>query len=319
MQTPFSTKTRLISIALVAILSLALAVAVAQAATNKSATKKGGKWISHASLNSFPGQGFRADAISALVASRKSGSGVKRSATDRFVADLKANAADYTVTAGATGKVILGAVAAGENPRCFGDSAANRFDLYALLQSYYSSSGQYGETAFDHALAMLALKAAHQKIPAKAVSFAKKQRGARGWSFSLSSSRGDDVESTALMIEALRAAGVKKSNKSLQSAFKWITFQRNSDSGYNPDGSGGVTQANTTAYAIRAADALGKNLSKTKRALRALQKSSGAFRTAPPPTVESKFAGIATSDAVIALSGRHYPVVSRSKAGTPCS
>ncbi len=308
------TSSHIAFLALVAVL-LAVGVGVAEAASNKSSTKKATSWMTRAKLTQFPGSGFRADAVSAFAAAKRIGANSKSSAKNRFIADLEKEAPQYAQTAGATGKLILAAVAASKNPRCFGVTGG-KLDLYNKLMSFYSSNGKFGSSAFDQALAVLALKAARQRVPAAAVKHIKSARGKNGWNFAMSKSRGDDVESTALVIEALRAAGVKRRDKALTKAYRWLTFQRNTDGGFNPGAAAGVTQANTTAFAIRAADALGKNNKKAKQALRALQMKNGSFRDTP--TAAGKYRGIATSDAVIALSGAHYPVVSRKKAGTSC-
>lgn len=303
----------MIALALVALATVLLPTA-ASAASNRSSVKKATKWMSSTSLRQFPGTGFRADALSSFVAASRVRANYRSTAKKRFVADLEQNAADYAITSGETAKVILGAVAGGKNPRCFGKTGG-KLDLYNLLMSKYSR-GRFGTTAFDQALSILALKAARQRVPSAAVRRLKSARGRNGWNFALSKSRGDDVESTALVIEALRAAGVKKSDGALRKAYRWLTFQRNSDGGFNPQAPGGPTQSNATAYAIRAADALGKNNTRAKRALRALQMRNGSFRSSP--TEKGEFAGIATTDAVIALSGAHLPVVKRKKAGKSC-
>jgi hypothetical protein len=306
-------------LAAIAVLCASLgAAAVAQAAaTDKGAVKKGVSWIRKAGLSQFPGPGFQADTVSALVAARRSGARVPSSSVARFVNSLKDQTADYASGAGPAGKLTLAAVASGNNPRCFGP-ASGKTDLVAVIRSSYrSSTGQFGNSVYDQALAILALKAAHEKVPSKAISFAKSRRGKYGWNYAMSKSAGDDVESSAIMIEALRAAGVSRKSSALKAAYKWITYQRNADGGYNPDTPNGETQADTTSYVIRAADALGKNNKNAKRALRALQKSNGAVRS--QPSAESDYHGIATGNAVLALSGRHYPVVSRSKAGKSCA
>lgn len=313
------TRNSSLAIALVAILALAATAAIAQASTNKGSMKKGASWIaksSKSSLREFPGVGFRADAVSALAASRKSGGGGSASQDNALVDSLRANAADYAQTAGATSKLILAAVSAGERPQCFAD-----IDLYGQLGSYYFSTGdrkgQYGDTAFDQALAILAIKAAHHKIPSAAVKFLRNHRGANGWNFALSAQKGDDVESTGLIIQAMRAAGVSKKDKALKTAFTWMYNQRNANGGFNPTAATtGATNANTTAIAIEAGAALGKNLKKSKAALRALQAKQGWFRS--DESTEGSFQGIATSESVIALSGRHYPVSVRSKADNSC-
>jgi hypothetical protein len=295
-------------IAVTALLCLAIAT-TAGAASNSGANKKAVKWMGSTSLTQFPSIGFRADAVSATVAA-----GAPTKTRNRFIDSVESGALDYAQTAGQNAKVILAAVAAKRNPQCFGPTGA-KTDFYNQLMSNYKD-GRFGSTSFDQALSMLALKAARRPIPKAAVKFVKNARGSHGWNFAMSNSKGDDVESTALQIEALRAAGVSKKDKALSSAYKWITLQRNSDSGYNPDTPQGETQANTTAYAIRAADALGKDNSKAKRALRALQQKNGSFRSSPGAAGD--FAGIATSDAVIALSGKRYPVATLKKAGASC-
>lgn len=300
----------------IALLGVAIYAGTAQAASNKSTVKKATKWMSTTSLTQFQGPGFRADAVSAFAAAKRIGANYKSTARNRFIDDVEDEAANYSVTSGATGKVMLAAVAASKNPRCFGNTGS-KVDLYNLLMSSYSSNGKFGATAFDQALAMLALKAAKQTIPSAAVKHVKDARGKNGWNFALSSARGDDVESTALIIEALRAAGVKKSDRALKQAYRWMTYQRNTDGGFNPSTAAGETQANTTSYAIRAADAMGKNLTNAKRALRALQMKNGSFRSTPNDKGTAG-AGIATTDAVIALSGAHFPVVVRKTRAKSC-
>lgn len=300
----------------IAVLGLAIYAGAAQGASNKSTVKKATKWMNSTSLTQFDGTGFRADAVSAFAAARRIGANYKSSARNRYIDSVESEAANYAVTSGAAGKSILAAVAASKDPRCFG-KPGEKVDLVNVLDSFYTSNGKYGATAFDQALAMLGLKAAKQKIPSAAVKHVKDVRGKNGWNFAMNSARGDDVESTAIVIEALRAAGVKRSDRALKQAYRWMTYQRNADGGFNPGAPTGETQANTTAYAIRAADSMGKDLTRAKRALRALQMKNGSFRSTPTDE-GSAGKGIATSDAVIALSGAHFPVVVRKKPGKSC-
>lgn len=319
-------RSRHLYITITLLLTLASLAAVAQAGaaakSDSAAVKKGVHWIRTASIKQFPGTGFRSDTLSALVAARKNGVSVSAAARERLLKAIRAEANNYAGTAGEASKVILAAVAGGENPRCFGPSGEHTDFLDVLESEYDAKTGRYGRTAFDHGLAMVALRSARVKVPAKAVAFARARRGQFGWGFGLVKSGGDDVESTALMIEGMRAAGVKKSDRGLRAALRWITYQRNSDGGYNPKTStiAGETQADTTAYAIRAADSMGMYkalMKRAKRALRALQKRNGAFRA--QPSADSEFAGIATSNAVLALTGRHLPVSVRSKPAGRCS
>lgn len=307
--------------ALAALLLVALAAVAANAATNanKKAAKKGADYLNSRSMTAFSYTGFKSDAVSALTAARKGGTGVSKSKTNsqinELIAELEVDAPNYGVTAGAAGKLLLAAVADGRRPRCFGP-AGSKVDLVAMVNQYYDN-GRYGESAFDQAFAMLGLAAAREKVPSKAVSLVKNRRKKHGWNFALSTSTGDDVESTALIIQALRAAGVKSSDSSIKNGFKWMRFQRNAQEGYNNDTAGGETNANASALVIQAYDALGKPSSKPKLALRKLQAKDGHFKLTAAADAESKV--LATSDSVLALAGMHYPVVKRSKKDSVCS
>lgn len=323
----------LIALACVLVAALAVVVAADAASTNAKTVKSAVKYMGSGGLAQWGGggyasTGFKTDAVSALAAAKKAHISVPSKTRTRFIEFIESNANDYiggsgptaASQAGKAGKLVLGAVAAGKNPKCFGPSG-DKLNLVSAIDSGYSSSkGQYGNSAFDHALAILALKAAHEKVPSKAIKFARERRGKYGWNFSLSKSAGDDIESTALMIQALRAAGVSRKDGGLKSAYRWVTYQRNTDGGFNPGSAAGETQADTTSYAVMAGDALGYSNNKAKVALRRLQKSSdpaGAFRSTPSADGTAGF-GISTSNAVLALSGAHFPVVKRSKKGQPC-
>lgn len=313
---------KLLAILAACILTLLALAAVAAARNDKAAVKAGAKWMAKAPISQFPGTGFQSDAVQAMVAAKRAGAKVKTSSRNRFRDAVKADANSYAQSAGSAAKVILAAVSAGNDPRCFGPTG-EQSDFVAIVRDEYNSkTGQYGRTAFDHGLAMIALKAAHTKIPSKAVKFAKSRRGKFGWGFGLVAKNGDDIESTAIMIQGMRAAGVSRKNKGLMAAMNWITYQRNTDGGYNPNVSTVAleTQADTTAYAIMAADAMNSHkrlMKKAKRALRALQKTNGGFRNSV--SVDGTQKGIQTSNAVIALSGAHFPVRSLRSAPKPCA
>ena len=307
---------RTLTISLLALVALLALAAFAQASSNKSAVNKAARWMRSTSLTQFPGTGFRADAVVALTAAHAP-SGAKK----KLIDSVSDDALDYSSGSGAAAKVALAAVAAGRNPRCFGPTGS-KADFFGLIRSEYNvKSGKLGDTAFEQALVLLAYKAMHERVPRKSVQYALNARGKHGWNFAMSRSAGDDVESTALMIQALRAVGVSKKSKSLRQAYKWMKLQANTYGGYNPAPAAnnvptGETQADTTAYAIEAAAAMGVNNKKAKTALRALQEKQGYFRSSPG--TEGDYHGIATSDAVIALSGAHLPVRSLRKSQQSC-
>lgn len=308
---------------LLALVALATGFATATAATsnaNKKAARKGANYLNSRSMSAFSYSGFKADAISALLAAKKGGTGVNKSKTNSQIRDLsellQKEAPNYDESAGAAGKLLLAAVASGERPRCYGPADA-KVDLIAMLNQYYdSSTGRYGTSSFDQALAMLGLKAAGHKIPSKARELAQKRRGKHGWNFAFTDSSGDDVESTALMIQALRAAGVKKSDSSIKKSYKWMWYQRNAQMGFGPDGNGTPSNANATALVIQAMDSIDKPSSKTKLALRKLQAKDGHWKLTDTEDAQSKV--LSTSDSVLALSGMHYPVAKRKKADSSC-
>jgi hypothetical protein len=114
------------------------------------------------------------------------------------------------------------------------------------------------------------------------------------------------VDTTALTIEALRAAGVPAGDAGLRSAAAWMLAQRDRAGGLAAFGGGRATEANPTAEAIRALRALGRTPPASMRAaLRGLQDRDGGVRFTGA-TAGSRM--IATTDAVIAFAGRTLPV-----------
>lgn len=278
------------AVRLVAALALLLP-AGALAQTDRQATQRGAAWLETLSISPV---GQQADAIVALAAAGRSPSSLRT----RLI-EMTGLASAYATTAGGAGKVVLAAVAAGGDPRNLGG-----VDYVARINRQYAA-GRYGATAYDQALAMLALKAAGEPTPAAAVTALRATRGRGGWGFALRTTAPDDVSSTGLVIEALRAAGVSTADAGLKAALKWMTAQANGRGGFAIDGAGRATEANSTAIAIRAMRAMGRLPSTaTRRALRNLQEADGGFRFTAR-TRESRL--LASVDAVLALSGRRLP------------
>jgi hypothetical protein len=206
----------------------------------------------------------------------------------------------YARTAGGAGKVALAAVAAGTDPSRLGG-----VDYLARIRARYAS-GRYGATAYDQAFSILALTAAGRPVPRAAVRATLAERGTGGWSFALARGTRDSVDATGVVIEALRAAGVPRTNPALAAAAAWILAQRNGEGGLASAGGGAATDANSTAGAIRALRALRRRPpAATLAALRALQEPSGAVRFT---AAEAGSRLIATNDAAVAFAGRVLPV-----------
>ena len=264
---------------------------VALAQTDGQATQRGAAWLESLSISSV---GQQADALVALAAA-----GRPRQSLQPRLATMSGSASSYATTAGASAKVVLGTVAAGGNPRDLGG-----VDYIQRIERRYSA-GRYGATAYDQAYAMLGLRAAGAPVPRGALTALRAARGAGGWGFSLRKASPDDLSATGLVIEAMRAAGVARSDGALRSATTWLTAQANARGGYHIDGRRRPTEANSTAIAIRALRAMGRTPSAaTRRALRGLQEADGGFRFTAK-TRESRL--LATVDAVLALSGRRLP------------
>jgi hypothetical protein len=283
--------TRLVlPLSLLLVVALALGAGVA-GASDRGAARRGAGWIARAVPAGSNGQA--ADAIVALRAAGRLG----RASAARRARGLRAGAARYAGTAGATGKVVLGLAAAGANPRC-----AGRLDLLRRLQGF-GRNGRYGRTIFDQTLGMLAMRALAAGPPPSTPAFLLRVRGRGGWSFLVTSGR-DDVASTAMAIMALRAAGVPRTSGALRSALRWLRTQRAPSGGFAM-GRRDRTEANATALAIQAARAMGSGDARARRALRTLQRSSGAFQFTRSD-LGSRV--LASNDAVVALSGRRLPV-----------
>jgi hypothetical protein len=293
-------------IPLAALLALALAMAPAAAlASDLSAARAGAAWLARAVPGG--GNGQSADALVALrAAGRLSGAQAARRA-----GQLRAAGPAYARTAGATGKVILGLVAARTgNPRC-----AGRVDLLARLRRL-GRAGRYGTTIFDQTLGMLAMHALRAGPPRSTVALLLGARGGGGWNFNLSrrGGRPDDVTSTAMAILAARAAGVPASRGSLRAGLRWMLRQRTASGGFalaRRD----RTEANSTALAIEAERAMGRRDARAARALRTLQRGGGAFQFT---LSDAGSRVLASNDAVVALAGRRLPVATVTRTPEPC-
>lgn len=280
---------------LAAVAAVLLAPAAAQAASDATAVRSGAAYLAGAVAGG--GDGQAADTIVALRAAGR----LSRADAARRAQGLRDGVGEYATTAGATGKVILGLVAAGSgNARC-----AGRLDLQRHLASF-GRAGRYGFTIFDQTLGMLAMHALRAGPPASTVRVLLAARGAGGWNFDLSARGGreDDVTSTAMAILAARAAGVARSNGTLRAGLRWMLGQRTAAGGFAL-GRRDRVEANSTALAIEAQRAMGRSDRRAAAVLRSLQRSGGAFQYTRD---DAGSRVLASTDAVVALSGRLLPV-----------
>jgi hypothetical protein len=163
---------------------------------------------------------------------------------------LSSKAAEYATSASATGKLIVGVVAAGGNPQQFAN-----LNLISKLQSFYDASKkQYGSSVYDHAWAMLALKAAGYAVDSSlADTLRSMQVTGGGWGF-MPNDASADADSTGLALQALGSAAIQSdcgvSDSAMLNGQKLIRSLQNSDGAIG--GYGGTTSASSTGLSLQA-------------------------------------------------------------------
>lgn len=213
---------------------------------------------------------------------------------------------------------ILALAAAGKNPKTFPDT-----DLVAALRTFHTS-GQIGNasTLNDDIFGVLAFLAAGEPASDSAVTDAKNfilsnQNTNGGWGFAVGGT--SDTNMTAMAIMALLEAGMPKTDSHITNAVNYLKLAQNDDGGFpydpvSPWGTG--SDASSDAWVISAINKLdedpdGSSWSKNGNSpvdhLLSLQTSGGYFEY-QEGTGEDSFSPVTTSYAVIALTGKYYPV-----------
>ncbi len=227
---------------------------------------------------------------------------------------LEANAPSAT-SAGDLSKLIMAAIAAGENPRAFGG-----VDSVASLEALFDASGRIGgeaDTFVSHLLAVLALSSAERPIPAAAVDYISSAQQENGsWAWDGSAETAGDTNTTAFAVQALVAAGAEPGSEAIANALIYYQGIQNEDGGWpyqNPSEYGTATDANSTAVIIQAIIAAGQDPagadwtvgeSTPVTGLEALQNASGAFAWQAAMPDDNL---LATVQALPALAGKAFP------------
>ena len=259
---------------------------LAAPAEDRRAVTQASSWLLGQPLAIPAGQ--QADTIVAL---RKAG--IPRSRLRARVRRLAKDGPRYASGPGQAAKVARAARAVGANPRRFG-----KVNYIARITAGYRR-GQYGRDAFSHSLSMMALARSGRRVPPRAIRELMLARGTGGWGFELRRGGVDQVDTTALAIQALRAAGVPRRDGRLRAATAWMIRQRNARGGFDSRGGRRPTEANSTAAVILALRTMGASTGRERRELRTLQRRNGYFLW------RQRVAGstlLATLDAVLALS-----------------
>jgi len=253
---------------------------------DRRAVARGAGWLERQPLTIPAGQ--QADLIVALRAA-----GTPSVALRPRVRALARSGPAYALNPGQAAKIAQAAMAVGANPRRFG-----KVNYIGRINRGYRN-GRYGRDAFSHALALLALAQSRRRIPRRAIRELSRTRGGGGWSFQLKRTGTDEVDTTALVIRALRAAGVSRGNKDLREATSWLRRQRNRRGGFDSRGGRRATEANSTAAAVLALTAMGKRTATERREIRTLQQRNGSFWWRRSTTGSTL---LATLDALSALT-----------------
>ncbi|MDX1658336.1 MAG: hypothetical protein R3343_05910 [Nitriliruptorales bacterium] len=184
------------------------------------------------------GAGDIAELIFALSAA-----GVAGERAGGLLADLEAAAPDYLPTGNAAiAKTLLAVLVAGGDPTDFAGT-----DLEADLRDGKDDTGAFDATAFNQSLAILALAATGNGIPADAVSSLQGLACDDG-GYGFDCSGGSDVDSTAMAVQALLAADADAS-----AAVQWLADAQEDNGSFLAFGSPSPNSTGLAAMALRAA------------------------------------------------------------------
>jgi hypothetical protein len=308
----------------------ALAGRPAPVAGLRAAADRGVAWMltQRTADGAFDGfnPGATIDAVIALAATGRDPNPAAPSG--KSAADyLHGVAADYAGRgASASGKLAVGIVALGEDPRAFGGTSGaggtggvGSVDAVAAIRATYQPiSETFGAGGpWDNAWAILGLAAAREAIPQPAVqSLLTAAATGGGWAFA---ARADaaDVDSTGLVLQALAAARVPAGDPAVRAGIGFLWRAQRSDGGF--PGFDGRTSASSTAMAVGGLAAYGHVVDGPgwmRGATDALARYAPREAIAARQSPRGGFAGFAGPDdpsstyaAVLGLAARPLPVV----------
>ncbi|MBI2098685.1 MAG: terpene cyclase/mutase family protein [Candidatus Wildermuthbacteria bacterium] len=218
-------------------------------------------------------------------------------------------------TAIAYAKPILAITAAGKDPRSY------PVEDWVVEMKSFADNTQIGDSSLvnDDIWAILALMSAGVPASDSVIQNSKtfiltNQNADGGWAWNAG---GDsDTNDTAGAMMALLEIGVSKSDTAIQNGISYLKLAQNDDGGFpydpkSPFGTG--SDGNSDAWIIMAINKLGENVSSWAKSgrspidhLLSLQDEDGGFWwMAPPAEFNNKGP---TTDAVIALLGKSFPV-----------
>lgn len=247
-----------------------------------------------------------AETLVALVAAGISGPPVERA-----LSYIGSEGPEAAKRAGEAGWLVMGIVAAGEDPRHFAGH-----DFVEHLQSFYIPIvGVYDTQMFQNSLALLGAVAADVGIPDDALRFLRLTRCLDGGIpvQAPCGGGGGHVDVTALVLNALAGAGVPESDALRAEGRAFLATAQNEEGGFG-DGRRKPTNANSTGLVLTALAAIGESAAAPPwrqpdgddpvKALLGLQQADGRFRFT---AIDEGDTFLATRQAVPGLAGRSHP------------
>jgi energy-coupling factor transport system substrate-specific component len=193
----------------------------------------------------------------------------------------------------------------------------------ARLLHYRSRDGSFGHLSNLTAFAILALRAAgysagNPTVHSAARWLVRQQEGDGGFGFGARGG-GSDVDDTAAVVQALGQAGVRE-RPTLAHASSFLVRAQNLDGGY-PQEKGGLSNAQSSSWAVQALVAGGRDPAAVKRAgsrsplgyLESLVAADGSVRYSRTGAQTPVWV---TAQALTALAGRPFPISSSARAAS---
>jgi len=206
---------------------------------------------------------------------------------------------------GSLERTILVARAAGLNPGSFGGR-----DLIARLRADIRADGSVSDQVNLTAFAVLALRAGSVPPGARTVGWLRRQQNTDGgFAFGVAGAA-SDVDDTGAALEALAGTGAA-SHRVIARAVRFIRAAQNGDGGL-PEQPGGLSDAQSTAWAVQGLLAVGVDASGLRRRgrspldyLRGMQAPDGHIRYSAATDQTPVWV---TAQALMALAGRPLPL-----------
>lgn len=297
-----------------ALLALALvgATVAAPAAPGPGASAAAGRGARflvgrQAADGTLPGSTARpdqvAEAVIALAAGGQAGAPLQK-ALDALGAKGPAGASRGAYA----GRIVMGLVAAGENPRAFRGT-----DYVARLRSYQQASGAFDTGIYSNALAMLGLLAAGEQVPSQSITFLRAQQCPDGgFAHEAGCVNTPDTDTTSMVLSVFVGAGLPADDAARRNARGWLQANQLPGGGFGLE-PGDPVNANSTGLALSVLALLGEDPTKApwKRdggdpvtALLALEVEGGGFRYLASDPKPNDYA---TVQAVPGAVGVRYP------------